>query len=201
MVAIMKHKLIVVDDFYENPMSVREFALNLEYRDGGTYPGKDTAGLGFDEEHVRRLANIINRPIERFWPTSNFRLSLEQDTATRHIHFDVNTHIANICLTLDEDCKGGVALWRHKKTGLETVDERETELINKTGMTFLEVESEIVRKDGQDESNFELITYVPYKFNRCVIIYGRQLHSPLPQGWGDSPENGRLTRHFFFNIV
>lgn len=197
----MKHKLIVVDDFYENPMSVRELALSLEYRDGGTYPGKDTAGLEFNEEYIRRLTNIINRPIERHTYTANFRISLEEDKAERHVHFDINTHVASVCLTLDKDCKGGIALWRHKETGLEVVNEKESELIDDIGMTTWEVDQKIVKQDGQDENNFELVTYVPYKFNRCVIIYGRQLHSPLPQGWGDSPENGRLTQHLFFNIV
>ena len=40
----MKQNIIIVDNFYENPYEVRQYALNLEYpqpQDGYTYPGRN----------------------------------------------------------------------------------------------------------------------------------------------------------------
>ena len=35
----MNKSFICIDDFYEDPDSVREFALNQEYETSGNYPG------------------------------------------------------------------------------------------------------------------------------------------------------------------
>lgn len=197
----MKHKLIIIDDFYDDPMKVREQALEMDFCAGGTYPGKDVNGVPFSMDMIRRFSTIMGRPISPSIPTANFRISLHDDKAKRHIHVDTHAHVANVCLALDEDCKGGVVLWKHKETGLEEVPAVPGDLEAKFGFDIDYLENKIVRVDGQDESKFEKLIYVPYKFNRCVILYGKMLHSPLPQGWGDCLENGRLTQHFFFSTV
>ena len=196
---IMKYKILVIDDFYDDPESIRDRALKDSFIDGGTYPGKDTMNDNFTPEMVTKFASIVGGPIQPAYNTGNFRLSVEGNSAVRHIHFDAGTYVANVCLTHDEDCKGGLALWRHKETGIESILINETYLVAKTGMTGLQVEQEIVLAQGQDESKFEQVSLIPYKFNRLVIICGNQLHSPWPQGFGDGPENGRLTQHFFFS--
>jgi len=197
----MKFKVLVIDDFYDKPELIREEALQADFLTGGTYPGKDSNGDKFTQDMIVKFGSIMGRPLYPMSNTGNYRLSLKGDKASRHIHFDSNVYVASICLTLDNDCKGGVALWKHKETGIEDIPLKDSDIENKYGINHSYLENEIVLKQGVDESNFEQTTYVPYKFNRCVILYGRQFHSPYPQGWGDSPENGRLTQHFFFKPV
>jgi hypothetical protein len=199
MVEIMRQSVIVMDDFYDNPEEIRELALKAGYLDGGTYPGKDSRDNLFTPEVMRKISSIVGAPIQPFENSGNFRLSLEGDTASRHIHIDgFNTHVANVCLALDKDIKGGLAFWKHKETGIEYVGGDKIALMEKTGMTLRQIEENFVLKDGQDESLWEQTALIPYRFNRCIIIDGRFFHSPWPQGYGDSPENGRLSQHFFF---
>ena len=195
----MIYKILVIDDFYDDPESMRKKALEDSFTDGGTYPGRDTDNDNFTPEMVAKFASIVGGPIRPAYHTGNFRLSVEGDSAIRHIHLDVGTYVANICLTRDEDCEGGLALWKHKETGLEDILVNETMLVAKYGITGKQVEKEIILEHGQDESKFEQTSLIPYRFNRLVIISGNQLHSPWPQGFGNSPENGRLTQHFFFS--
>lgn len=196
----MKYKILVIDDFYKDPEAVREQALKENYTSGGTYPGMDSQNNNFTSEKIAKFASIIGAPIVPSFNTGNFRLSIEGDQAIRDIHFDADIYVANICLTHDEDCKGGLALWKHKETGIDSILINETEVMEKYGMSGKQIEQDIVLRDGQDHSKFEQTALIPYKFNRLVIICGNQLHSPYPQGFGDSPENGRLTQHFFFKV-
>jgi len=198
MVEVMRNSIIVIDNFYDNPEEVREEALSMDYLDGGTYPGKDSRTNNFDRAMIEKISRIVGAPIIARG-SGNYRLSLEGDTASRHIHTDaVDYYVANISLTRNEDVKGGLALWKHKETGLERSAPSDHLSVEQCGMTLREVEQNIILKDGLDESKWEQTTLIPYRFNRCIIIDGRNFHSPWPQGFGDSAENGRLSQHFFF---
>ena len=197
----MKSSIIVIDGFYDNPEEIREEALRTDYLDGGTYPGKDGRSNNFTPAMIEKISRIIGKPIQRA-SSGNYRLSLEGDTAERHIHSDSLTmSIANISLTRDKDTKGGLALWKHKETGMERVLPSDMLCIKEYGFDLEEVEMRLVRIDGLDESKWEQTALIPYRFNRCIIIDGRFFHSPWPQGFGDSPENGRLSQHFFFESI
>ena len=41
----MRTNVIIVDDFYSNPDSVREFALQQEFKVRGNYPGQRTVSF------------------------------------------------------------------------------------------------------------------------------------------------------------
>jgi hypothetical protein len=202
MVEIMRKVITVIDDFYDNPEQIREEALKAQYLDSGTYPGKDSRHNNFTPEMINKFAQIMGMPIIPVKHTGNYRLSLEGDTAKRHIHIDEeNGYIASICLAKSEDVKGGLAMWKHKETGIEYVESDRASFISRTDMDPAYVEGVVVRQHGSDESMWDQVCLIPYRFNRCIIIDGRFFHSPWPQGFGDSVENGRLSQHFFFRSL
>jgi hypothetical protein len=183
-------KVIVVDNFYDNPLEVRSRALSMKFVTKGTYPGKDTDGIALTPDITSKVANAVGKTLVPGWGTANFRISLDGDKASRHIHFDSMDWIATIYLTLDKDAKGGTAIWINKETGLNVIHSQDKDAMNRTVYT-----------DGQDESKWQLDMVIPMRFNRMVLIRGEYWHSVAPgyQGFGDSVENGRLTQHCFFN--
>lgn len=51
---------------------------------------------------------------------------------------------------------------------------------------------------GDDE--YELVTAVGNKYNRLVLYKGDLLHRSIMSGFGNTPDTGRLTQVFFFDI-
>jgi len=198
----MDISIVVIDDFYENPEEVRQDALNSKFVTKGTYPGADSVSDLFNNDIINKFSRAMGRAISPVPMSGNYRLALENDKAERDIHTDgINTFVANVCLAYNKDVQGGIALWRHKETGLERMQVTPAASIEKYGISRDEVELKVVRVDGKDYSKWDQVALIPYRFNRCVIIDGMFFHCPFPQGFGDCAENGRLTQHFFFRSI
>ena len=56
---------------------------------------------------------------------------------------------------------------------------------------------EIIEKDSLDDSQWQLTTHIPMRFNRLVLLRPWLWHTAGP-GFGDRPENGRLVYLMFF---
>nr|WGE05358.1 hypothetical protein P5640_02440 [Bacillus subtilis] len=56
----------------------------------------------------------------------------------------------------------------------------------------------MIYRDQADLTRWELVTSVSPVFNRLVLFKGREFyHAPIG-GFGDTPENCRITHNFFF---
>lgn len=42
--------------------------------------------------------------------------------------------------------------------------------------------------------------YMPVKYNRLILFRGGRMFHRASKGFGNSPENGRLTQSFFFEV-
>ncbi len=78
----MKQNIIIIDNFYENPYEVRQYALNLEYPqpENHTYPGRNSNGTFYNQEIHDKFENLIGRHLvpADCGNHGDFRLSLEQ---------------------------------------------------------------------------------------------------------------------------
>lgn len=198
----MDKNIIVVDNFYANPDAIRKLAIEDQYASVAklNYPGYQSHRVFSSEKLRMSFEKLIDKEIlvqpERF-TFGGFRLITEATGRIPKIHADSIDWAVLIFLTPNAPIDKGVGFYRHKESGLEgpPSDRRAREL----GFEDLsEFERQIIHRDQADLNCWELISSVSPVYNRLVMFRGRELyHAPIG-GFGDSPENCRITHNFFF---
>lgn len=173
--------LIVVDNFYENPDSVRDFALTREYLVRGNYPGLRTLSYATVE-----LKNKFQSFVKPFGEISCFSTEPEAyngafQFATQEerswIHQDETTDWGGIIyLTPDAPLSSGTAFYEPK-----------------TPMTFEEGNSW-----GRDMTKWNLVDQVANKYNRLILFNSKRWHMSMDY-FGKGIQDGRLFQVFFFS--
>ena len=191
--------LIVVDNFYNNPIETRNFILTQNFSVTGNYPGKRT--VSYANEHLK---DIIQKYIEPFsgkitvFPCPNsdktnaseiyngaFQYTTSRDKSW--VHTDKWNNWAGILyMTPDAPLSGGTAFYKFKDGSLCEQD----------GIV-LNNETE-VNKCSQDLTKWELVDRVGNVFNRLILFNAHRYHMSQDY-FGDSKENGRLFQVFFFS--
>jgi hypothetical protein len=186
---------IVIDDFYVEPHRVREMALNEDFSVSGNYPGLRTGPFLSDS-----IFNIIQSIIKvaggkilnwsDFDYTGAFQYTTSRDRSW--IHADEATMWAGVCyLTPNAPLSAGTGLFRHKETGLESAPKKIDGSYNEELMN-------LIYRDSQDMTKWELTDRVANKFNRLVLYRGDLFHMSLDY-FGQDKYDGRLFQTFFFN--
>ena len=193
----MAYNLIIVDNFYSNPIEVRDFALSQDFDVKGNYPGHRTKSFlspslkEYIELHMSAVHGKINWPKEGEEEyCGSFQFTTAEDRTW--IHSDNNTKWAGVLyLTPDAPLSGGTALYRHIETGHSA-----TPLLpnNETNHELLD----IIHDDGIDYTKWEMTDRVANVFNRLVIYRGDYFHASLDY-FGKDINDGRLFQTFFFN--
>lgn len=184
----MNTKLIVVDDFYQDPDSVRDFALSQEFSVTGNFPNARTESFVTEstKEVIARLVRAHGGEIN-YWPdgyNGAFQYTTQYDRSW--IHADSGTTWAAIVyLTPDAPLSSGTGLFKHKATGLTEWPEDEKL-------------QEAVNQDSQDYTKWDLTDRVSNFYNRLVMYRGYQFHQSLDY-FGSDKYNGRLFQTFFFS--
>jgi hypothetical protein len=199
-------KLIIVDDFYDDPLEVRNRALKLEFPDHGgraQYAGRNSRLYLLNQQMLTMISRLVGQPLvpARNSPTGHFRISLATDTASQDIHTDPARDWAGILyMNLPEQCRGGTSFFRHKALGIDEVP-ADPETIKRFGFKDREdMRLSLVARDGQDRSRWELTMTVPMRFNRLILFRPWMFHS-FTENFGDSVETGRLIQVFFFEVA
>lgn len=197
----LKQQIIVVDDFYQEPLKVRQFAIEQEYdkpeRDDGTERRSlnSVNALRLPEADMK-LRRILGCDFIHHTSSGMFRISPETGVRTGlHIHVDVYGWNGILYLNLPEQCRGGTTLYRHIETGIErgpTPREKKDPVIAD--------QFEELRKDFRDDSKWEVNMHIPMRFNRLVLIKGNLLHSRSSH-FGTTTEDARLTQVFFLQTL
>jgi hypothetical protein len=178
----MNLELLVIDNFYENPDIVRNYALSQDFSVKGNYPGARTNPYLPDDvksciEYWMAFAGPVTHWFEDQGYTGAFQLATAQDRTW--IHADHHNMWAGVCyLTPDAPYTGGTAFYRHKETG-------EFRRSNKD-------------HEGYDYTKWDQFDRVGNKYNRLIIYRGDLYHASLDY-FGNSNETGRLFQTFFFN--
>lgn len=183
------NSVFIVDNFYEDPYAVREFAMNQEYEEDGEgrgYIGRRTIKQFFPPGIKERFEEIIGEPIIK-WEEHGFNGRFQYNVAGQKLvyHCDEQKWAGLIYLTPDPPYQAGTRLLAHKKTRVRFNKEpRIMECFNQH--TFL------------DGTPFETVDHVGNVFNRLVIYRGGLIHA-ASEYFGWNIENARLWHMFFFD--
>lgn len=200
----MKRDVIIVDDFYAQPLKLRERALKSRYAEisATDYPGYASQVRLETNALERSFSKLIGAPLlidrERFtW--GGFRFITAESGSRPIVHADVAVDWAGmVYLTPDCDMATGTGLYRHKVTGFTgpPTDRAARALGFCDAADF---DDKVIRPDKADLSKWEVWHEVRPVFNRLILFRGGDnYHAPLA-GCGDGPETARLTHIFFFN--
>lgn len=92
-----------------------------------------------------------------------------------------------------------MGIYKHIETGISCIPENQNDLERLGFSNYLELDKEIVSPDTNDFSKWELLQFIPMKFNRAIIFKGSKYFHSVTEKFGDSIENSRLSHNFFFN--
>jgi hypothetical protein len=185
---IKNPSLIVVDDFYQDPDKVREFALSQKFEYHPDYhKGKRTNDVFlFDglKEHFEFHINKSIKKWNQYGVNGCFQYCVGGDQLVYHV--DTQQYAAIIFLTPDAPPNTGTSFYRSKYTK-ERVLNKETN------------QSNIFKNGYLDSTEFELVDQVGNVYNRLVIFNSQMIHAASCY-FGNSKENGRLFQMFFFDL-
>lgn len=196
---------LVFDDFYTDPMAVRNEALALEYptpTSRRNYPGRNSKQRLLVQGLEQIVSRIVNEPVKASPQDAHghCRISLADDDPNRryYVHVDPTAYWSGILyLTLPEHCQGGTEFYRHIATNTDRAPLLDNELAASGATSFGEAADPIIQKDSNDLSKWELLSTVPMRFNRLCLLRPWFWHTAGPS-FGDGLHNGRLVQLFFF---
>lgn len=188
--------LIVIDNFFEDPDAVREFALSVPYDFVANWPGMRTRGVHpvQSQELKEKFEKILNRPITR-WDIFDgdsqkqmntcYQLCLHDDKTW--VHHDFTKWAGVVYLKPNADPNSGTGFFRHKETGVTFWDKEDPKTeFNRTAAMY-------------DLDKWELIAEVKNVYNRLILYRADQYHRSMLPGFGNNYLTGRLTQVFFFD--
>ena len=200
----MRQNIIVVDDFYDNPEEVRNFALKAEYPkqiDEYTYPGRNSEESYYSQDIHQSFEKLVREPLIPADKNGYFRISLETDTHKQDVHVDPSWEFGAVCyLNTPEQVidEGGTSFWIHNKTKMETCPQTDEEAKYYGYSSGKEAWWTTVYGEGLDRSKWTRYLLSPMKYNRIVIFRTNLWHSHN-YNFGTNLQNGRLVQLFFFN--
>ena len=181
-----KPTIWVVDNFYHDPMRIREFALSQEFQFSEYHRGRRTEHQyeipGTKEAFERIMGMKISNWTETHGMCARFQHCTCEDALVYHA--DYQTWAAAVYLTPDAPYECGTSLLSHKKTGIRHVSVGGSDVIWLNG--------------NLDPTPWEPIDVVANVFNRLLIWDGRCPHS-ASKYFGYDKYDSRLFHMFFFD--
>jgi hypothetical protein len=199
--------ITVVDDFFECPDEVREFALQQEYLPDpdNKWPGKRTKPL--HELNPALFSNTINRVFSLFYnlektPTSWITNAYFQKVSEKYeegwVHMDDNICTGIVYLSKSKN-KCGTTIYRP----IDPINAR-LKNENKKIESFKNTDLITSTKDFRLENNkqFRPTTIIQEEYNRLVFFDAHLLHSANEfYGNKDDDDDARLTLVFFVKQI
>ena len=190
----MNKNIIIVNNFYDDPYSVREFALSQRFPVIDNFPGQRTVGVPDDmsEELKKKFEKILGFEITN-WQTlkkpgqvHNTCFQLITKDTQNWIHHDETAWAAIVYLTPDPDPNSGTGFFTHIETGIDewSPDDKSTEIY--------------AYDETHDYSKWRCTLEVKNQFNRMIVFPGTYYHSSMIAGFGKNYMDGRLIQVFFF---
>ncbi|MCK9538864.1 DUF6445 family protein [Dokdonella sp.] len=197
----MPTSIVIVDDFLGNPQALREKALELEYPpQDGAFPGRNSRQRVQLDGLVPQVSRILGEPLRLLDPPQSHakcRITLAADRGRARVHVDQSHWSGILYLSLPEHCAGGTEFFRHRRTGTERGPLNAEELHAMGYASMQDMHRDIIERDSNDESAWELTLRVPMRFNRLLLLRPWLWHT-AGEGFGDTLANGRLVYLMFF---
>lgn len=188
--------VVMVDDFFDQPLDVRSFALEQQYHEDPAYHKVRRsqvfrwAGI---KERFEKLLGVRITEWESHGYNGCFQYGIGGDQIVYHA--DTQTHAAIVYLTPDAHPSSGTNLYRSRATGLRIVDEASA---RSKGMTKRQAEERTYSKKLLDPTAWELVDSFGNVFNRCLIWNAQLIHA-VSAYFGTNLHDARLSQIFFFD--
>jgi hypothetical protein len=211
----MKHfPVTIVDNFYENPDLIREFALSLEYHqsDGGRWPGSRSPliselnrsffntftnklfSLFFDFDHSSLEWNVDTN----FQKINKFSSDINDIKNSGWIHSDEGLFSGIVYLNPDDYLYSGTSIYK-LKPGEENDCPQKTKYLHYTNSEEFDEHEHKIEKEYNNSKYIESIR-IENVYNRLVIFESGVYHG-VPSFYTENNEP-RLTQVFFVqNLV
>ena len=199
----MHPSFFIIDDFFDDPMAVRQRALAMTYsppEPDQNYPGRMSNRPMLWPGIDRMFSDFFGEPVVGNGEKLHgyFRATYAGDTSGYDIHIDSGNVWAGVLyLSLPEHCRGGTEFFRHKRFGTDHAPLREEDLRIYKAQDQREALLKTVGAHSRDRSKWERTMVLPMKFNRLVLFRSWYWHT-AGESFGDRPENARLVQLFFF---
>ena len=189
---IPQKRLFVVDNFYENPDQIRDFALTqVNYKEDlrwykGLRSDKNYATTEIKTAFERIIGEeIVNwEDYARNGVNGCFQIMMSKDQQV--YHFDEQKWAAMIYLTPNAPFESGTRLHQSKINNSYHSHEN------------LDIIDDSFNGDFYDSTKWHTVDAAGNRYNRLVIMDSRHVHS-AGSYFGNTLENGRLTHLFFFD--
>jgi len=183
-----------LDDFLPNFEEFRADALSRRYftmrgPDGERYPNLHVLP---SDEFEPAMSERLGRKVS----IDHCFLRLNPSGDNHRIHADIahSPYAFVLYLNAPEQCQGGTAFWRHKRTGLASFPPiTDLKKANRFAKEIFETH--------QDLDKWEMIHLEEMKPNRMICYPTVQFHSRWPlEGWGEGSSGARLVAVGFFGV-
>ncbi len=192
-----RRELIIVDNFYDNPDQVREYALAQEFKANEMYHKGSRTQRSYIPSWVKaEFSRLLGKPVTEFvGATGVFQYCVAKDNVV--YHYDTQEYAAMVYLSPDAPLQTGTQTFRSKLTGLYGAATDED--VARFGKTKEEIDNLSFNGNNfYDRHNMELVDSAANLYNRCVIFNARSLHAATSY-YGSNKENSRLFHLYFFN--
>ena len=202
-----KFPVTIVDNFYENPELVRDFALSQKfYPSDGAYPGERSEGIhNLNQDFFQ---NFCEKLFSLFYDLETAELSWNVETTFQKIgklSNDRNSKLNAGWIHSDSSIFSGVIYLSKNSTGTSIYYPKDAD----SGMTCQDQkhlfysgkttnEDEYALAIEKNNNNFYESIRVDGKFNRLVLFEGGVYHG-VPSFFGE--DDFRLTQVFFVNEI
>jgi hypothetical protein len=182
----LNKKIFVVEDFYEDPNAVREFALQQWYHDDSGFLGLRTRKQFFFEGVKEKFEDILGMKITD-WETMemNGRFQSNKAGIPGVYHTDDQEWAAAVYLTPNAPFEAGTSFYAHK----------ESKVRDSRGEDWYKAFNQ---KTFTDSTPYQLVDTVGNVFNRLVMWDAQMIHA-APTYFGWDIDSSRLFQIFFFN--
>lgn len=185
-----KHKrAFIVDNFYHDPMAVRNFGIQQEYIEGGL--GKYFIGKRTEKQFLfpgikETFEEILNMKITK-WEEHGMNGRFQLNTAGEPLvyHCDNQRFAGMIYLTPNAPCECGTSTFRH----------RETQIHHSSHPDIMKAFNQ---KTFLDKTPYETVDKFGNIFNRLVIFDAGCIHG-ASEYFGSDFQDGRMWHMFFFD--
>ena len=175
--------LLVVDNFYDDPLAVRNAADALDYWTPPGLDGERSRQAWYPAGTRERLQALLGRPIVR-WRDSTlsghgcfyraYGSGKRREVPTVHFDEPLDYVTCLVYLTIGLPVECGTSLWAHRRSGvtyLPTAREARAHRIDAGQLR------ELIVHDERIPSRWTETDRVGYRFNRLVCYPSRRLHS------------------------
>jgi len=195
-------KLVVVDNFYSDPVSIVAFAETCKFEKNPFFSTGSLVSRATGPEYIKTLLEIGKmvsvqpdyQKIERFtqyWgygACGNFQLRLNTQAEPGAVHSHTNGGwVGIVYLAQNTPARGpnGTLLLRHKVSGLQHLDQMNTD------------QYESLKEDKYNLRAWEDVGSPQMAFNRLIVFDSKHFHAES-SGFGTDVSNGRLIQIFNF---